>query len=71
MVNHNIPPAKRTGRARIKKEARHEWNQFTMVRAIIGVKKKLAGPPIKCRPNAFPLFPGGKTCERKDVVGAW
>jgi len=42
-----------------------------MPRAIAGVRKKLALPPVTCIPRALPLLAEGKTWEMKDEAGAW
>ena len=55
----------------MKKEARHELNRVAMPRAMAGVSKKLALPPVTCNPRALPLFVEGRTWEMKEEAGAW
>ena len=64
-------PAKRAGKAKTKKEARHVLNKYATPKAIAGVKKKLELPPTKCRPNPLPLLLIGNICDMKDDAGAW
>jgi hypothetical protein len=70
-MSHRLVPTRKAGSAKMKKEARHESNKVAMPRAIAGVSKKLALPPVKCIPKALPLLSEGKTWEMKDEAGAW
>jgi hypothetical protein len=71
VVSQRRIPTNRAGRAKMKKETRQERNRVAIPRAMAGVKKKLALPPITCVPRARPLIEDGRAWEIKEEAGAW